>query len=196
MNPSIFTRIWNDQVWSKVIAGLIVAGILGLLALITARLRVAYPVPVWALLSVATVLIFSAIWLYPRRPNPIVHVTNVVATPPDGSILGFPLKLYVTFRNDSKEMIDVRVFDYKPAFVQQKEFAEGVLTIELRQENWYPHDFGATRIAVLPGQKFKAWIGVDESKHEASGINSFPGVLGTLTLFINGQHKSFDLRRM
>lgn len=179
-NPSIFNKLWNDQVWSKVIAGLIVALIVGLVPFTRTRLKAVF----WALLR-------------PQRPDvePAVTLTHVVATPPDGSIRVFPLKLYATFRNDSEVMIDVRVLNYKSAFVRQREFAEGVLTIELLQEHFYPHDIAANRIAVLPKQRFMAWIGVDESANEASKINSFSGVLGTLTLSINGKPTPFDLRR-
>jgi hypothetical protein len=183
------TYLWNDPVWNKVIAGLFVAFILWVVPPIRTRLKAAF----WAFLrpqkrDAAPVVPVTHV-------EPVVIVTHVVATPPDGKTRVFPLKIYATFRNDSHVMIDVRVLSYTPMFVRQKEFAEGVLTVELRQENFYPQDIGASRIAVLPGQKFKAWIGVDETTQEASKINSHPGVLGTLTLSINGKPTPFDLRR-
>lgn len=177
---SFFAYLWNDPVWSKVIAGLIVALILWLTPFTRTRLTAAF----WALIRSKNSVL-----------EPVVNVIHVIATPPDGSSRTFPLKLYATFRNDSEVMIDVRVLSYKPGFVRQREFAEGVLTVELRQEHFYPHDIAANRIAVLPKQRFKAWIGVDESTQEASKINSYSGVLGTLTLSINGKPTPFDLRR-
>jgi hypothetical protein len=180
MNPSILAKIWSDPVWSKVVAGLIVALIVWLIPFTRSRVAAAF----WAL-------------LHPQKPDvePVVKVTHVIATPPDGSTRIFPLKLYVTFRNDSEVMADVRVLSYKSEVFKQRELAEGVLTVELLQDNFYPRDFAVNRIAVLPKQRFKAWIGLDEVINEASKINSFTGVLGTLTLSINGKTVPFDLRR-
>ena len=77
---------------------------------------------------------------------------------------GYPLKVYCEMRNNNLvNCADVRVVGYRPDTVHLKKFETDVLQLKIRKW-WYPDDQGVDRVAVLPGQQFRAWVGVDENK--------------------------------
>jgi len=128
--------LWNDNVWSKVIAGLILAAILG-----------AFKKPrAWALRTFIT---------------PKLTKTGDWTSEHPGAT--YPLKHYVEMKNDSWRMMHVRLSAYTPAAVTLKKFVFGGLTIQLGNE-WCPPQHSVERIAVLPGQSCRAWLGVDTTK--------------------------------
>lgn len=97
----------------------------------------------------------------------------------------FPLKVRCTMRNDSVALADVQLSEYKPSAVTLKKFVTDVLQIKLGR--WYPPDEGVGRVAVLVGQEFKLWVGVDEGKFNENSVKQLKGQLGTLVLTVNGE---------
>jgi hypothetical protein len=188
----VFKRIWTDPVASQVIAGIILAMLAVGRAVYRENFMKPYPVPLWAIFLIA--FVFVRTWsLFVRKRKPKISVQSVVATdPPSGVQLTYPVKLYVTCRNDSKFAIDVRMLEYKPKLVQHRQFVPGVVQILIGQA-WLPSDHGVERIAVLPGQLFKAWIGVDERQCDAVKVNGLKGRIGTLVLSVNDRPIPFEL---
>jgi hypothetical protein len=190
-------KIWHD-VLSRVIAGVIFA----LLATVWAavhfdwwpRLLNTYPIPFWMLVLIALTF-FSFCFLFSRRRpefKPIITKIDVLAVPPDkGLTLSFPLKCYVQLRNDSVIYADVTLVEYRPGAVTLKTFVVDALQLKLR--NWAPTDHSLERIAVLPGQLFRAWVGVDDSKFNAGQVNEQRGRIGTLVFSVNGKRVDINL---
>jgi hypothetical protein len=162
--PEWLKYAWNDSVWSKVIAGLIVA-------VIVASLKTPRG---WILRLLA-----------PKLAN--VHAW---ASEQPGAT--YPLKYYVEMRNDSRRMMDVRLLTFSPNTVTLKRFIVDSLQLRLRDE-WVPTKHSVERIAVLPGQSCRAWLGVDESKFSKTQLDSLTGKIGKLTVKVNWRSKSFDL---
>jgi hypothetical protein len=191
-------KIWHDPVWSKVIAAGIVAAVAagaGIISLpIGQFLLTASPVPHW-LLGLLGLIAFSAVMLAARRPG--VRITPVgdseprddktPTTPPRT----YPLKVYRVMRNDSTQPIEARIFDYRPGTVTLKKFVTGVLQVQLRE--WCPDEHGLDRIPVLPGQQFRAWVGVDENKFTKDQLDRLRGQIGTLVLVVNGRRINIAL---
>jgi hypothetical protein len=128
------------------------------------------------------------------QPNKaIITRLEVLATAPrEGEVVMYPVKLYVTCRNDSQFPVEVCLSSYEPALVSHRQFNPGVLTILMGQK-WLPLDHGVDRLAVLPGQLFKAWVGVDEKKCDAAKVNESKGRIGTIVFQVNGEAVAFDL---
>jgi len=63
----------------------------------------------------------------------------------------------------------------------------------LKLGEWCPEDQGVDRIAVLPGQLFRAWVGPDESKFSQEQVTKLRGQLGTLVFLIDGAALNIDL---
>ena len=103
----------------------------------------------------------------------------------------FPLKVRCTMRNDSGALADVQLSEYKASAVTLKKFVTDVLQIKLRK--WYPPDEGVERVAVLVGQVFKLWVGVDEGKFNEHSVNQLKGQMGTLVLTVNGEEVDVPL---
>ncbi len=203
----MITKIWHD-VLSRVIAGVILA----LLATVWAvhfnwwpRLLSTYPIPVWLLLLIALIFLSFAFLLSRQnlslsaakernRPDlePKITKIDTLTVPPNPSLtLAFPLKCYVQLRNDSALCADVRLLEYRPGTVTLKSFRLDVLQLQAR--TWLPIDHGLERVAVLPGQLFQAWIGVDEGKFSAGLVNEQRGRIGTLVFSVNGKRVDIGL---
>jgi hypothetical protein len=56
-----------------------------------------------------------------------------------------------------------------------------------------PEVHGESRVAVLSGQQFQAWLGFDEKKVTEEQLEQHRGKNGTLALIVNGQTVNFSL---
>lgn len=196
-----FDRVWHDPVWSKVIAGMILAALAATAGTFENRrytfLEVA--VPLWLVIVTATgTFVFSTLLLskilraaYGFAPQPKFIGVDVPDPNPDQK-LTFPVKCYFTFRNDSHGCIDVAVSDFQPEAVVTKNIAVAVLQVQMNQ-NWLPWDHGMDRVAVLPGKLFRGWVPADDSRFTAAQVRNLRGKLGTLTLTVNGKQLNFKL---
>jgi hypothetical protein len=149
-----------------------------------------------ALLAMATSVAVPGI-MRQRRLTPVVTRTGVSIPAPDYNReppLTYPLKCYVTLRNDASESADVRLSSYQPRDVTIKDFPLDVLQVRFGRE-WCPRPDGVDRVAVLPGQQFRAWIGLDERRFDAEKANDalIAGKVGTLVFLINGKPVSIEL---
>lgn len=127
-----------------------------------------------------------------RRGEPNIKVVDITIPPQNPALrLTFPLKCYVTLQNESTECIEVRVSEYRPRKVTLKQFVLGVLQVNLR--GWHPTTDGVDRIAVLPQQSFRAWIGLDEKKFSDVQANELRGEIGTLVFLVDGKPVPIDL---
>lgn len=133
---------------------------------------------------IALVLVSAAQLLrtWRRRPNLKVIDAHVRAV----SGLTYPLKYRVRMRNDSAGCIDVQVSRFEAKKVTVKRQVTSVLQVKLDEDLW-PDKKGVDRIAVLPGQQFQAWIGIDETKFDPSKVELLRGDIGQLILLVNGQ---------
>jgi hypothetical protein len=104
-------------------------------------------------------------------------------TPPPAS---YPLKYRIKMRNDSSYAVDVQVSRYLQEVVPLKRFVTDVLQIKLGKA-MQPERESVERVAVLPGQQFQAWIGVDETKFDVRTLDALKGRVGTLVLAVNGR---------
>ena len=105
---------------------------------------------------------------------------------------GYPLKCYVTFQNNASGTIEVNLYDYTPRYVTLKQFVPEVLQVRLR-DKWYPRPDGVDRVALLPTQLCRAWIGLDEKKFDKNQVEKSLAHIGTLVFTINGERQSIDL---
>jgi hypothetical protein len=98
-------------------------------------------------------------------------------------------------RNDSTICADVRLSAYKPIKVTVKNVPLDVLQLRFGGE-WCPRPNGVDRLAVLPGQLFRAWIGIDETKFndEQAQEHLLQGEVGTLVFTINDSSVPVDLK--
>jgi hypothetical protein len=190
--------IWKDPVGSKVIAAIIVGGAASIAGFrFRAFLWDEISVPLLLLLIfviVAATGYFLFAWAYfklPRELKPQITLVDVAANLPANRGATYPVKCYVTMRNDSRISVDVRLHQFKPSVVTLKAFAFDVLQIKVR--DWVPAGYQADRIAVYPGQLFRAWLGVDDSKFDESKVNSLRGKIGTLTFMVDELPMSYDL---
>jgi hypothetical protein len=191
-----FRKIWNDPVWSKVIAGLILAAGGALWASRTSwGTTLKTPLPLWIVIIVGAATFSLAVMLMFFRTyqfEPQIEVIDVSVTEVNRPMpLTFPLKCHVQFRNESDGCVDVRTSDYEPNTVTLKRFTLNVLQIDL--EGWVPEPYATDRIAVLPGQTFRAWIGIDETKFSPASVKDLRGRMGTLRLIVNGKRLAFQL---
>ena len=85
----------------------------------------------------------------------------------------------------------MRLFEFKSRAVTLKQFPVGVL--QLKMHEWCPKDEGTEHIAVLPGQSFRAWVGLDDSKFSHEQVMRLCGELGTLVFSVNGEPFNVDL---
>lgn len=172
-------RIWDDPVWSKVIA----AGILALIGSIGIIFNW------WNAGFRRLVQLVGA----KVRPAPNIRKIDVEIPPQNPALrLGFPLKCYVTLQNASIECAEVRVSEYRARTVTLKQFVFDVLQLGFRGQ-WFPAPDGVDRIAVLPQQLFRAWVGVDERKFSEDQVNRLRGQIGTLVLLVDGKSVNIDL---
>jgi hypothetical protein len=112
---------------------------------------------------------------------------------PSDPALTYPLKIRVTMRNDSTQCVDVRLSAYLENRVSAKQpFVTKALQLELSNE-WLPKINGEVRIAVLPGQCFRAWVGLDDKLFTREQIEKHEGQIGILILLVNDKMLEISL---
>jgi hypothetical protein len=194
-------RIWNDPVWSKVIAGGILAGLAtlgGLLTRATSRFFWIV-VPLWGVVVVAASAFVTSVLLLRKRrretygfdPNLKLLGVEVPNADPNQKWT-FPVKCYFKFRNDSAGCVDVKISEFEPQAIILKSQAIAVLQVQFHQE-WLPADHGMDRVSVLPGQLLQGWIAPDEAKFSSQNARDLLGKLGTLHLLVNGEVLTYQL---
>jgi hypothetical protein len=150
-----------------------------------------------ALLAVLAAVTSVSVARYTKQRKLTPHVTRVSVSIPDidsDRKLTYPLKCYVTLRNDAMECADVRLSAYRPRSVTVKDFPLDVLQLRFGRQ-WCPTPDGVDHLAVLPGQLFRGWIGLDESKINEEQARGFllRGDVGTLVFLINGNSVNIEL---
>ncbi len=162
--------IWNDPVWSKVIGGLIVIAISGVVGLVG-----------------------KVSGLPKRFWQPALRKTNAYVSD-QSAVEGilYPLKYYIEAVNDSRKCIEVRVWDYSPNAVMLQKFVPGSLQA-MMPDGWHPKPNATDSVALLPNQRCRAWIAVDATKFTASQVDTLEGKIGVLTLTANGNRIPFKL---
>jgi hypothetical protein len=197
---AVTKKIWSDPVFSKVIAQGIIYLIIVLVGLgWVGTLRDWWTSGFWwsvgfALLGgiggIAGGFVFFSHQQY--RPEPNIRVVDVIIPEQNPALrLNFPLKCYVTMQNNSTECADVRVSEFRERTVTLKQFLLDVLQVRLHE--WYPAIDGVDRVAVLPQQLFRAWIGIDESKFTEDRVRALRGQIGTLVLSVDGKLITIDI---
>jgi|SRR5271167_1042048 len=166
--PEWLKQAWQDSVWSKVIAGVIVAAILSILA----------------------ALKFQPLERIRRHFSPMLTKIDVRISDEPGKPI--PLKVFVQWRNDSKKCVSVSLSEYRPERITLKRFVPSTLQI-LFQPRWVPEPEAAALVAVLPGQLCQAWVGADETKFNATQVEALIGKLGVLVIKVNGKDLSVQL---
>jgi len=179
-------KAWDDPVGSKLIAETIkalAAPAFGMLAAVFIAILTrppwfvaTYNIPVWALGILVVVFYFlilaligAIIWKRKRvqslpAANVEIRKIEVLATDPaQGSVLTFPVKCNLTLLNDSQIPIDVRVLGFEPGAVTLKENKVNTLVLQFHG-SWWPSNNSVERVAVFPGQQFRAWIAVDDTR--------------------------------
>jgi len=120
--------------------------------------------------------------------EPNIHLMTVDITfslaDPQGRKLTYPLKGYVELQNSSMSSIDVRLSEYLPEQVTLKQFVSDVLQVNIA--GWCPQPDGVGHLSVLPGQRFRGWVGFDETKFTQEQVKALRGKIGTLVFSING----------
>lgn len=153
-------QLWKDPVWSKVIAAAIVAVVTS----------------VWAAIKFHWLGRLKGFW------RPTLTKTNVRLSDQPGKM--YPLKYYVEFRNDLTKCVEVSLSEYRSNKVGLKRFVPNTIQLSLNG-SWLPADVGVDRIALLPGQICRAWIGIDETKFNAVQVTALEGSLGVLIVKVN-----------
>jgi hypothetical protein len=109
-----------------------------------------------------------------------------------GHKLTFPLKCTIQMRNDSQQALDVSLADFTPTTVTLKQFVATVLQVQFG--SFRCPDEPVERIAVFPGQQFRLWLAVDETKFNETQLKQLPrGQTGTLALRVSGRLQRFPV---
>jgi hypothetical protein len=178
--------VWKDPVGAGIISGVVVA-----ILLLTS-----FPVPLWGIIIAAFTLVGTLYKLLTHHePPPSLEIYNFEPTvalismapelaPPEEKHT-YPLKCRIWLRNESKGCIDVMLLRYEPEKIQYKLFRQGVLQIELAGGAYIPTDHGADRIAVLPGQNFRLWLAMDETKYTIQEVAGARDQIGAIVLKVN-----------
>jgi len=150
-----------------------------------------------ALLAVLAGVTSLSVFRYAEKRKLTPRVTRVSVSIPDIDhklALTYPLKCYVTMRNDAMECADVRLSAYRPRSLTVKDFPLDVLQLRFGRQ-WCPTPDGVDHLAVLPGQLFRAWIGLDERNVNEEQARGFllRGDVGTLVFLINGNPTNIEL---
>lgn len=160
--------VWNDPVGSKVIAGLMVLVVSGLL---------------------------SGLAKWPKRlwmPPPALRRTHAYSSDQRADPgVSYPLKYYLEAINDSRKCVAVRVSEYQPNAVTLQKFVPDTLQIML--DGWWPRPKTTDSVALLPNQRCRVWIGVDATKFSKADLDKLEGKIGTLVLTANGKKIPFEL---
>jgi hypothetical protein len=201
---NLFMKIWNDPVWSKVIAAGIIA-ILGVIGGIISLYRgpayhfLGYPTPLWLGLIFVAVAFAVGIWVDSRRFDgpytfePVIKLTGVEARDANpAKPLSHPVKIGWTFRNDSPGCVTVSLHDFRPKNIKLEGLPPGVLQVLMGQQ-WLPIQDGMAEVALLPGQMFKGWVPVDQTLYTAAQVRRHMNNLGTLFLKVNDELQNFEL---
>ena len=165
--------LWSDAVGSKVIAGLITALIIFLVGSIWAAVKFKWRERLSRLWSIRLSMINAGVSPQPWAP-------------------GYPLKYYIEMRNDSSKCLAVGILRYIPNTITVKSFPPEVMQVRFNTK-WYPLDTAVDKVAILPGQMCRAWIGIDEAKFNEGQVNAAVGRIGTLVVSANKKHFSFEL---
>lgn len=104
---------------------------------------------------------------------------------------GYPLKCHVEIRNDFSKCVEVRVVDYVAKNITLKSFPPEVMQLRFSNK-WFPPD-PEDKVAVLPGQLCRAWVGFDDTKFSEAQLNAARGSIGTLVVSANGKQFRFEL---
>jgi|SRR5271165_335889 len=166
--PEWLKQAWQDSVWSKVIATIIVAVLAS----------------IWAAIQ------FRLLGRLRNYFSPKLTKIDVRISDEPGKT--FPLKVFVQWRNDSKKCVSVSLSEYRPERITLKRFVPSTLQI-LFQPRWVPEPEAAALVAVLPGQLCQAWVGADETKCNATQVEALIGKLGVLVIKVNGNDLSVQL---
>jgi hypothetical protein len=86
----------------------------------------------------------------------------------------------------------VRVSDYTPNAVTLQKFIPGTLQV-MMSDGWYPRPDPTDSVALLPNQRFRAWVAIDMGKFTKNQVETLVGKIGTLTLTANGKKIPFEL---
>jgi hypothetical protein len=188
-------RIWKDAVGSKLIAS-VIQGFIVVVFIPALYLAWAYFGGLTAILLTVGViaivgLVFILVWRTLNRRRPQIERVGDVDVNFDEAAF-FSLKCWVQLRNEAAECADVRIISYMPHSVHLKRFVPDVLQIRLGNE-WYPPHAGVDRIAVLPGQLFQAWVGVDEKSFNKDQVRALRGQIGSLTFRVNDKPVNMNL---
>jgi hypothetical protein len=165
---TVDVKIFNDNVQDQVIAGLILAA-LG---------------AIWAAIKFKWWQRISARWAI--KLTKINCYTSFVAN------IGYPLKYYVEMRNDSSKCIEVRLLNYISNKITAKPLPPEVMQIRFYTK-WFPTDLSADRVAVLPGQMCRIWIGLDDKKFTEAQVKDAEGRMGRLVMSANKKEIPFEL---
>lgn len=162
---NVFTKLWNDPVWSKLIA----VAIGGIITALGTALR-------------QRLTRLSSITLT------VTHRAAALDTRPG---VGYPLKYYIEMRNDSSKCVEVAVIKFDPKNMTVKSFPTEVMQVRFHTK-WLP-DPSAERVAVLPGQLCRAWIGIDSGKFNEEQVTAAAGSIGTLIVSANKKQFPIEL---
>lgn len=204
-----WSAIWKDPVGSKIIASAVVAigaAVWAKLdddfgpALVGAHPQVAFWVIVGLILlglSAVAIALFSS-GSSQSTPvgadDPKVSLVNAYAIQADPvHNRNYPVKLRAEFTNHSASCIDVAMAGYSPGNVTLEKLLLNVFQLKLG-DTWLPSESGIDRIAVLPGQMFRIWLGVEKEQFsKADQVRRLIGRAGTLALSVNGKRLEFPL---
>ena len=192
--------VWKDPVGAGIISGVVVAILVSAAGKISpasaAIFLKSFPIPLWVIIIAVFTLVGTLYRLVTRHEHPpSLETYNFVPTvalismapelaPPEEKHT-YPLKCRIWLRNESKGCIDVMLLRYEPEKIQYKLFRQGVLQIELAGGAYIPTDHGADRIAVLPGQNFRLWLAMDETKYTMQEVAGAGGQIGAIVLKVN-----------
>jgi hypothetical protein len=183
---------WHD-VWTRAVATVLAAGILGGISTISPNVRgflaAASLVPNWALVLLGAALLLCAmVMAVARRPKTQITFVGTEVKEDKRPDISFPLKVYCEMRNDSNRVVDVRLFTYISNAVKVKRFTPGALQLKFGQGQtavWAPQPDAVERVAAYPRETFRAWVAPDEfNKVTLEGLR---GRIGTLVLDVDGQ---------
>jgi hypothetical protein len=205
-----FAVAWTDPVGSKLIAvalASIATGIWGKLStdagprFVGSHEQVAY----WTIVVLATTTVLgvgglarisrarAVVATVPSAAQPrisLVTASVTQANPADQRT--YPVKIRAEFRNDSQSCIDVSIAGFTAGAVTLEKLVTSVLQLKI-ESSWLPLD-EAERIAVLPGQMFRLWLGVEKARFtSAEQVTRLLGAVGKLMLMVNGDKREVSL---
>jgi hypothetical protein len=157
-----------------------------------------------ALLVISLVAMLCA-FLLPRKktkpaplpaPQPLVSVIRKEVIYDETPGRNYPLKVYLYFENTSSRSLSIEVSSWSGIsavlFRQVLQVWEWLPNPHGATMQWWPAPHGAAPLTVAPGQNFRLWIG-PHSAYSADALDRLckTNRLGTLTLLLNNQDRSF-----